>query len=268
MSDRVIAMMKYSFSLRRMFARTASFYAAMRSKPGAIGKGCFLVLLGMYFFIFLGEEEVSGFVIAVAIASFVFLVQDIKVHRLEINYVANVCVITAFFSLLSVCLWLGAREFPPLVAEATKWYRQFGVALAISCVGGAIVEEVVFRRYLQVHLQRYLSVNWAIFVSALLFMFAHGFASLSLFVAGVTYGIIASHLKAIHAAMLIHATSNVFGAASLNITGEVNQEGLSSAIALSGSSTMAQLILTLLLLMFMGCRTLYRAGRSYRHAKA
>jgi membrane protease YdiL (CAAX protease family) len=221
----------------------------------------FFTLLGAFFFIRLGEEEMSGFIVVVATASLIFIVQDIKTYRREINCVANFGSVFLFVALLSVCQWLAIHELPEMLGAATNWYRQYGVVLAISCIGAAIVEEIVFRRYLHEQLRRFLTVNWAILLSAVVFMFAHGFFSLHLLMVGIACGILSNHLGSIHAAMLIHAISNFFGAATSHLDGAVNEHGLSHAAALGGGAAMAEIFAILWLFTYMGARAIYHRCR-------
>lgn len=226
----------------------------------------YFFLVAMYFWLPFGNEEVSALVIAVAIASSLFLIQDIRYLRREINWVANAWILTIFLVLLIGCLWLTSSELPHFQSEAAQWYGRFGASLAILCTGAAIVEEVAFRRYLPSILGRVIPTNWAIFVSAVSFMLAHGFFSIHLFLAGVAYGILASHLRAIHAAIFIHATVNILGSARLDMVSRTNEEGLSSAIALGGSSALSQFLGIALLFVFMSGRVLYGRLRRKHHA--
>lgn len=220
--------------------------------------------IGLYVFLFtiywrpLVEEKSVSLVTAVAIASCVFVFQDVLKTRGEVKCLANACAIAVFFSILLGWLWIVSRGLPSFQKEVIAWYGQFGAALPISCIAAAIVEEVAFRRYLPTLLRRFLSANWAIVVSAVVFMFAHGFFSLHLLFAGLAFGILATHLGSIHAGVLIHAVINLLGAARYDLTGVVDGDGLSSAIALQGSSAVAQIVSFTLLMVFMLGRTIYR----------
>lgn len=226
----------------------------------ALRVSMFVALFGAYW-LPLAEEKAASLVAAIAIASFIFLFEDIRQRRSRINYVACVSSVVIFVSFIVGWLYFVSKEFPQLQYEAWDWYRQHGISLAASCFSAAIVEEIAFRRCLQNLLQRFLSMNWAIFISASMFMYAHGFFSFHLLFSGIAFGVLANHLGAIYAAIIIHSLINFLGTARLNLTGAVDELGFSTALALGGSSGIAQLCSMALLTLFMFGRALYRRWR-------
>lgn len=232
-----------------------------KAAEDAIHLGLYAFLFCMYLILPLGEAEVSVQIVSVAIVSIIFISLDVRRSGAEINYAANGCMIATFFMLLGTFLWLAVNESPQFLGDVSNWYKRYGIALAITCLGGAIVEEIAFRRYIQAQLERIFSKNFSLFVSAIMFMFAHGYISISLFIAGVALGIMATHLGSIHAAILIHTTTNVFGAAGGQAIGNVDSTGYSSALVLAGSSALAEIIAIALLFIFMATFTLYKRWR-------
>jgi membrane protease YdiL (CAAX protease family) len=148
---------------------------------------------------------------------------------------------------------------PNFAANVGAWLSEHGLRLAISCFGAAITEEILFRRYAQFHLQRFLPINWALLLNAVLFMLLHGRLSLEIFCAGIAFGILASHFQCIYAVMLIHGLSNFIGMAGASMPR--SDEVMPASLVLMGSwvsAFFAAFALLLLALVF----TLVRARRS------
>jgi len=224
------------------------------TQTGVLYVSAFIVLLMSYVLLPTAQERTEIQTLLVAVVSAYFLAADMIRENGRIKIQNIFALISTYWCVLAILLLVGFGEHPPLRRESNEWFLSSGATVVFGNLGIAIVEELVFRRYLQHFLQKFLSANIAIVVSALAFTFAHSDPSMILFFCGVAYGIMATHLGAIHAAIVVHTTSNVFTTAAFE-GGPVGAE-LSTPLILGGSSALAWVICIPLLFSFMFVRML------------
>jgi hypothetical protein len=206
-----------------------------------------VLVVAMFLWLPFAEAKSALLVIAVLVGALIFLLHDVRGLRLEPG---NAGAVMAYCCFLIGCLWLGTIAAPQLVSATSSRVHLLSVAFAVTFWSQAIVEELAHRRYLLTPLQRNLVRNWDMFVFALMIMFAHGFISFSLFLAGVAYGLLGTCLVSVHAALLAHLASSI----------AADRLGLSSMDAVGGSSALAEVVVIVLLLIFTGVGTLSRRG--------
>ena len=130
-------------------------------------------------------------------------------------------------SLVNQYLWHGQGGSNPIleVALASQDWWAIGCFLLTAAVAAPIFEEIVFRGFLLPSLTRYVSVNSAIGLSALIFACAHLSLSevLPLTTLGIVLGVVYTRSRSLFAVMLLHALWNSNTLLSLVILGSGHQ---------------------------------------------
>lgn len=126
-------------------------------------------------------------------------------------------------SLVNQYIWNGQGGSNPIleVALASQDWWAIGFFLLTAAVAAPIFEEIVFRGFLLPSLTRYVSVNGAIALSALIFACAHLSLSevLPLTTLGIVLGLVYTRSRNLFAVMLLHALWNSNTLLSLVILG-------------------------------------------------
>jgi membrane protease YdiL (CAAX protease family) len=129
-------------------------------------------------------------------------------------------------SLVNQYLWNGQGGSNPIleVALASQDWWALGFFLLTAAVAAPIFEEIVFRGFLLPSLTRYVPVNGAIGLSALIFACAHLSLSevLPLTTLGIVLGLVYTRSRSLFAVMLLHALWNSNTLLSLVILGGGN----------------------------------------------
>ena len=126
-------------------------------------------------------------------------------------------------SIINQQLWQGQGGSNPLLSLALE--ARDGVALSIffftAAIAAPLFEEFLFRGFLLPSLTKYMSVGWAIILSAFLFALAHLSLSeiLPLMTLGIILGIVYTRSRNLLAPMLLHSLWNSGTLVSLYILG-------------------------------------------------
>lgn len=171
--------------------------------------------------------------VVIAVAALSFLAVDLYKSTRPAMMRNVVVAMTYLLILVGFIAYYGSAA-PRFQEEVFAWSQEHGFRLAATCLGAAVMEEVLFRRYAQFHLRRFLPMGWALLVNALIFMLMHGGVVVDIFLAGIAFGILVSYFQCIYAAMFVHALSNFVSLAGYTMPR--SDEVMSASLVLMGSS--------------------------------